>query len=205
MRQTGDPEVLSAQGRHNLLSLCGTAIELALRRHPESPPLRSLHPDTSAGSVDSGPSRSSGISRVGVVSEGWGQRGQEGERAAGTAGMRGRSRTTGRNIGWGGVSALWAGLASLSRCSCASAGVAGTQLPPEPAKTLRRQKSSFLLLQSSRGASGLRPGPQVPTTPETLREPCTGSGGSPACPRHRLRWSRRGSLRTEAPAANNNG
>lgn len=120
MRQTGDPEVLSAQGRHNLLSLCGTAIELALRRHPESPPLRSLHTDTSAGSVDSGPSRSSGISRVGVVSEGWGQRGLEGERAAGTAGMRGRSLTTGRNIGWGGVSALWAGLASLSRCSCAS-------------------------------------------------------------------------------------
>ncbi|KAK7808200.1 hypothetical protein U0070_016925, partial [Myodes glareolus] len=100
----------------------------------------------------------------GVVSEGWGQRGQEGERAAGTVGSRGRSLTMGRNIGWGGVSALWAGQASLSRSSCASAGVAGTQLPPEPAKTLRRQRSSFPLLQSSRGASGLRPGPQEDLT-----------------------------------------
>lgn len=104
MSQTGDPEVHSAQGRHNLLSLCGIAIELALRRHPESPP---LCPDTSAGStpVDSDSPQSSGISRVGVgvVSEGWGQRRQKGEHAAGTVGMGGKSLTTGRNIGWGGA------------------------------------------------------------------------------------------------------
>lgn len=40
------------------------------------------------------------------------------------------------------------------------------------------------MLQSSRGASGLRPGPQVPTTLETLRKPRIGSGRSPHCPRH---------------------
>lgn len=175
MSQTGDPEVLSAQGRHNLLSLCGIAIELAFRRHPESPP---LCPDTSAGStpVDSGSSRSSGISRVGVgvVSEGWGQREQKGEHAAGTVGMGGKSLT---RLGRG--SALWAGLVSLSRCSCASAGVAAdSRTCKDPQKT----EELLSLLQSSRGVSGLRPGPQVPTTPETLREPCIGSGQSPDCP-----------------------
>ncbi|KAL1790575.1 hypothetical protein HispidOSU_018884 [Sigmodon hispidus] len=62
MGQTGEPGVLSAQGRHDLLSMCGVALELALKRHTEPSP---LHPDTSARStpVDSGSSWSSGISR----------------------------------------------------------------------------------------------------------------------------------------------
>lgn len=73
MGQTGEPEVLSAQGRHNLLSVCGLVLELALRRRTEHP-VTPLHPDTSADSTtaDSGAhlGGAQGSPGWGVVSEG---------------------------------------------------------------------------------------------------------------------------------------